>query len=1170
MTGGPLFITRWTRQADRRRAGLDPARVPLDPRGFTELLAFAPRYGRLVRFFDADNRRDGDWQAFFRADGAMILAEIAGFDTDAAARRFHALAGRTRDERDRPAKLALFGALLQQVLALMRQVDGWIVAAEALHQPPPVLRRQLDAVVAAELGPQLKTLLGYIAGLEQAGLAEAWSEERPHRFHWTWRTDENVVVDVTIYEGRSRRQRIDAAIGALAGLFDRVIAALADLVATAGPALAACLDDPHHPPHIALYMAFAWLFGHAQARLNALPGRLIDFYYRDVLREHPRGALGDQVFLTFTAAPRPNRQTRAEIAAGTRFPAGTDAAGRPILFAATRGLDVTGATLMRITATGLQRGAGGRLREVRRTDITLTPEGWPLFATDTAEAHPVRLGFAVAAAALQLSGGTRRITLELRPTDDFRRRVLDPALARLGRATGLATEAAMSALLAGGFGVEVTTATGWLAVEARTTATTDATGWILAFGITLPPSAPAVTVLPASGLAQPALRIRLPADRVPVAGPVATARVALLSILEDMPLGSVRLRCAVTDLAGLRVATIAGPADATAPIAPFGAIARPGGWFEIGHPELFDRLPDRIGLTLPWVGLPSDPRGFAGYYRQYRLGPDRRPTYGLFTNRSFEIAVALRGASPWQLGPAEAQAQPLFHSEGAAAPLAPATTIDLHPVADPVPDPPDPATARLRITLTAPAYGFGDELYAPNLMNAVQPVPLAPAPPPPEHVVAGALAPLWWHVEDDEVSPAEAQPNPPWIPQIAGLSLDYDLATDIPLADALFHLLPDGSLVAATMPRLLSPMPAATAWIDLGFAGIERAGPLTLLLRVEAGADPAHEATGGVTWAQRSDSDWIDVSPVAADADTTFGLANSGILRFVLAPPAPTPDGLVWLRASATRDISGFPRLIGITPHALVASRVIAADTTSVAPVPAGTIKAATPPMPGVAAIVQPAASFGGRDAEAAETLPLRLGERLRHKDRATLGWDYERLVLERFPEIAKVRVLPARRGSHGRAPGEVMVVVVPGPGGSDARSAAMPRTSLDTRARIQANLSAQASPFARIHVVDPPYLPIAVSARVFFRDDVAGDPVDQLEQALHQALSPWSDLLTLADDCHEPELRAIIASFIETRPQVAGLAALSLHFDLPATGHDWFVPTTSARHDIVDAGATD
>ena len=176
-----------------------------------------------------------------------------------------------------------------------------------------------------------------------------------------------------------------------------------------------------------------------------------------------------------------------------------------------------------------------------------------------------------------------------------------------------------------------------------------------------------------------------------------------------------------------------------------------------------------------------------------------------------------------------------------------------------------------------------------------------------------------------------------------------------------------------------------------------------------------------------------------------------------------------------------------------------------------------------------------------------------------------ERLVLERFPEIAKVRV-HARGAARGRA-GEVLVVVLPGPAGVDAVEKLVPRAGVDTRARIQASLQAAASPFARILVVDPIYVRIAARVHVLFRA-VDGNAAIRLNDDLCDFLSPCSGGLNLPDDAGLAEIRAAIGAFIESRPYVASMISLELKFTPDLQRMEWCVPTSAVHHDIVAEAA--
>ena len=71
--------------------------------------------------------------------------------------------------------------------------------------------------------------------------------------------------------------------------------------------------------------------------------------------------------------------------------------------------------------------------------------------------------------------------------------------------------------------------------------------------------------------------------------------------------------------------------------------------------------------------------------------------------------------------------------------------------------------------------------------------------------------------------------------------------------------------------------------------------------------------------------------------------------------------------------------------------------------VPAGTISETTTPIPGLGEIDQIGYSFGGRPVEDRKSLFTRASERLRHKQRAVSPWDYERLVLEAFPNVRRM-----------------------------------------------------------------------------------------------------------------------------------------------------------------------
>jgi hypothetical protein len=1206
----PIIITRWASQAGRSRAALQPDYVGIDERTLPELLAFAPSFARHVRYIAADDRPDGNWSDFFLADSAMVLASMAVFDAAERSRRFREASEQVRLETSDALKLERLQALFDVILALPKEVEAWYAATEGLPQDADAdaLRGLLESAISGELAPLLARLRGYGAAAGQPGGLGHRIRVDCRQFRSIWQT-EFICPDGSIYQGHFRRQKIDAALGPLAALYEFLLGAIADLVARAKPDFAASLANGRVKPHIALYIAFIRQLQVAQSRLNELPARVVDFYYKEILHEPLRSPVPDRVFLTFTRAPG---IIPAKVSLGTPFPAGPDAAGQPVLFLADQTLNVERARLVRVRAIRTTRGplhdalsrdapavTANRLHRVNVTNIPVAPDGvladgkpWAPFGTAEAGSadtmsQPAPMGFAIVSRSLLLTGGDRSLTVSLRCNPQFSHAVLDPLLLEIADVTGLSAEQALIQLLTKAFGFSVTSQAGWheLTPCKITVSPSAVDGRSLSFQFQMAPGEPPLVAAEPllagaqfEAVAAPALLARLRQEPVTLSGNTGTKRVFPLSLLEGLPVEDVVIAAGVTDLPGVTIKTRNGPVDTTIPFLPFGAPARVNTWFDIQHRELFTKPLDQLTVSIDWLGLPAHPRGFAGHYEQYVVGPDRKTGFAGIFNDSFRASAKLVGDAPWTLS---TDAKPvyryLFRTGKARDPPEPSgpleATTRLQFAAQPsaMAALPEAPGAALRITLTDPPFGFGEELYPPNVIYAVHHVQV---PPPPCRWRLCRL--LDWLLRRPVPAPAPPPdvaafyPNPPWQPEVASISIGYNSTARLKLhgadARALLHLLPSGALEPATSDKdglpLLLPKPPEQAQLDLGFADLGVAQTLTMLFRM-TGEDRDDDERDGVKWRALGADGWIDLADTDR-RDGCDGLRHSGILSLALPPMA--VDGterLSWIRALPQRDPDSYPAIVAITPHALTATRMVNAEAAPLSAVPPKTIKAAAAPLAGVATVDQPIASFGGRQAETPATLPIRLGERLRHKARASLAWDHERLVLERFPEIARVRVLPARNAAALQKPGELLVVAVQDPGPVAATDLPMPKIGADMRGRIQASLQAATSPFVRVHVADPAYVRIAVQADIVFRADVPVDGPGQLNNDLREFLSPWSSGLDLSDAAGPGEIRVALANFIASRSYVAGLVVLELSYEPSLETFDWCVLTSAASHDI-------
>jgi|GEM_PF-2363993 len=424
-------------------------------------------------------------------------------------------------------------------------------------------------------------------------------------------------------------------------------------------------------------------------------------------------------------------------------------------------------------------------------------------------------------------------------------------------------------------------------------------------------------------------------------------------------------------------------------------------------------------------------------------------------------------------------------------------------------------------------------------------------------------------------------PNEPYLPQAEAVTLQYSASTT---PATFYHLLPFGGYQAASIADQSSPPPLlpelpAPGNLYLGFTELIPPQVLTLLVQMTTADDPvAGVELPEVTWQVLAGNSWRTLETSEILVDTTGGLENTGLLeldlpRYDADDHTVAPEGYQWLRATVARDPGAFPRTLALTPHAGTAVWTPDEDAATPQtgehleqPIPAGAITSSVQDLADIESIDQPLASFGGRPPEDRRAYEIRLGERLRHKDRAILDWDYERLVLERFPAIWKVQALPARDLEGGDAPGHALVVVVPGPDLGEAMDSTVPRAPGEVLRQIQSYLEARTSPFVELRVVNPLYVRITVEANVEFRDDgEGGGSIGRLNDDLVDYLSPWFYDAARASKEGRYASQAAIAEFIRTRPYVQRLATIDFQYSPEREGLEWYFLTSARSHDITE-----
>jgi hypothetical protein len=162
--------------------------------------------------------------------------------------------------------------------------------------------------------------------------------------------------------------------------------------------------------------------------------------------------------------------------------------------------------------------------------------------------------------------------------------------------------------------------------------------------------------------------------------------------------------------------------------------------------------------------------------------------------------------------------------------------------------------------------------------------------------------------------------------------------------------------------------------------------------------------------------------------------------------------------------------------------------------------------------------------------------------------WDYERLVLEKFPRVYRAMCLPHTNREVRPAPGCVTLVLVPDTRGRNQANPFTPFVDLATLSEAEEFLGELHTPFAEAAAINPIFEPLELAFRVAFQ---SGKPFatfrTRLDRELKQHLSPWAFESKLSPEFGGVVLRSALLAFIESRPYVDYLTDLTL---VPSTPH--------------------
>lgn len=1096
-----------TSQDSRLFDGLDFDYVKLDERSLEDLLLFVANFSKLVNFYDKNNRVDGDWSDFLN-DEIIVLATIKQVDPIRAENRFRKILDKANYFKRKEKKVQYLRLCFEEIHYLASLFEHWLMELKAVENFANIqvsIRDDIFNAISTKLAPALQKLKAYdfLAGHEDALDEKIDLDYSKFSFFWELDKEENYALE-SIFAGNTLKEKVFSLTQRLDGVFQAFYETLMYFKKKADDYIKQSFENDTHYPEIALLIAFLKLYGIAQDNLNGLSKKYVDFYYQTVLRQLPKSPVNDHVYLTFDIS---DNVPFSNVPKGERVLAGEYETGESILYEVDMPIQVNRAKVKTLKNIFIDkrflniRGIPKKLitnvlssdiplSEVTPSPDTLIQKSYPTFGESQMyksvyekTMRDAEVGFVIASPSFLLSEGKREISIVFEFNKESYQN-LNRYLADISYSTEDTEEEVFIKSFLDAFLIYVTGEEKWHQISKYVvTRRQENAQLILRFD--LGPSEPA-WVNYDSELHVGNFKSELPLVKIILNG---NSYIYGYSLLNSLTLDQIDIETQVSEVKDLLLYNQEGSISPANPFYPFGAQPNKGAYFVIGKNEIFQKPLDSLAINFEWFNLPEDKTGFHSYYESYNLDID---------NSVFETKLSILNNGRWY--PEENEKKQTFKlfrtEEEGVLPNEPQpkgtlkvdsdfndidiSRIKLPPNYKDINDEVeyDNTTSRgfIKLELTNPPEAFGHKVYPAVVSDIAM-----------QNAGGGIVGNIKKGIA--QTKPIK-MPNVPFAPQASKLTLSYTSSSAITLHERsqknedssrgqFYHIYPFGDkLVYPDSSKQITPLFPEFNFegsLLVGFVDLNPPQTISLMFDMAEGFTiSSEEEPPVIEWSYLVNDEWQVLSPSKILVDETNGFINTGIIMvevpYGIQKGNTILDGdLYWLRISVIKNIETVSRVQNISTQVTTATLTANEDIGNHLDkaLPAFTIDRPYGSIRGIQDIKQPLESFGGQPKEKEEKFYTRVSERLNHKQRAITAWDYERLILEKFPSVYKATCLPNMSSKDIDSPGNVLLVVVPKTKGKQTLE---PKASSELLYDIKAYVQKYTSPFTQLEIRNPAY----------------------------------------------------------------------------------------------------
>ena len=858
--------------------------------------------------------------------------------------------------------------------------------------------------------------------------------------------------------------------------------------------------DGKTDPAVALYAASANLFGNVRDKINEFPDKRIDFYYRKVLGQDKREFDGDHAFVTFDIE---NENVSCVLPKGTRFSAGVNSKGEDIEFESISDANLNDVkvakilTLSNVADYPIVQTELPVYKVSQAVEQKMVP--YPLFgltrSNDVLEGTKFsRLGICISDRIFCMSSGERNVKVDFTYVPNSIKNTVFDGI------SGAPKE--FLAVLSSAFRVSLTTSEGWLDVKNyRIVIGNGMNGYAnnqMSLEFTLNDSDPPIVNYNPEihggefRFKHPMLRLLMNPHR----------SQGLWYAYRQMKLQSVNIAVNVSKCRDIVASNEFGPVSMDLPVQPFGPVPALGHSFILGCKETCGKDLDSFTVHGKWCGLPKC-KDFSEWYSQYENPP-----------HTSDFMVALSGLYNGSWVPPEKKEVlcNLFKTvknegyERKDEEILPDFDISFKSV------------VCLNTSVNIPDEEYF--MYTPSMKDGFFKMKLVA---PDKAFLHGEVSEVICNsylskVKEDKDNKKKIKlPNQPYTPSIEDLYVDYTAQTKIlpELNDGhkdsgIFFVHPFGF---SEKEKFI--LESGILYLGILFKGKPKKANFYFLLN----RDSAMRSSGNekCKWSYLGPLGWTPVPDENRLADSTTNFTSSGIVTLNLPNDMVNdsclmPKGYYWIRIEPCeenwRECS---RLLTVFTQSLEVKRVSGfEDDSELEHCKPQTIKELTTSVEGFSNVYQFEESFGGKRCETDSEMRTRVAESLYNKNRCVCAEDYERMVLQNFPELLKVKCFPhtqvsEENGSINTCCPRSLLLIPISPLYNDGSFQWDPCVRGNLLYKIREFVQKNCPGISKVQVRNPFFDKLQVRCNIVLRSlENEGEAILDLNEKISRFLSPW------------------------------------------------------------------